>query len=156
MSERARLQPKHQRLALVVAAVVALVAAAIIATWALRSQASYFYVPSEIVKDHPAPGRAVRLGGMVEKGSILTRPDGVTIDFVVGDGTARVPVRYSGIVPDLFVEGSGVVAEGRMQANGTFIADKLLAKHDENYVPRELEEMTVAQKKLVVEETTAK
>ena len=156
MSERARLQPKHQRLALVVAAVVALVAAAIIATWALRSQASYFYVPSEIVKDHPAPGRAVRLGGMVEKGSILTRPDGVTIDFVVGDGTARVPVRYSGIVPDLFVEGSGVVAEGRMQANGTFIADKLLAKHDENYVPRELEEMTAAQKKLVVEETTAK
>ena len=156
MSERARLQPKHQRLALVVAAVVALVAAAVIATWALRSQASYFYVPSEIVKDHPAPGRAVRLGGMVEKGSILTRPDGVTIDFVVGDGTARVPVRYSGIVPDLFVEGSGVVAEGRMQANGTFIADKLLAKHDENYVPRELEEMTAAQKKLVVEETTAK
>ena len=156
MSERARLQPKHQRLALVVAAVVALVAAAIIATWALRSQASYFYVPSEIVKDHPAPGRAVRLGGMVEKGSILTRPDGVTIDFVVGDGTARVPVRYSGIVPDLFVEGSGVVAEGRMQANGAFIADKLLAKHDENYVPRELEEMTAAQKKLVVEETTAK
>ena len=81
MSERARLQPKHQRLALVVAAVVALVAAAIIATWALRSQASYFYVPSEIVKDHPAPGRAVRLGGMVEKGSILTRPDGVTIEL---------------------------------------------------------------------------
>ena len=156
MSERARLQPKHQRLALVVAAVVALVAAAIIATWALRSQASYFYVPSEIVKDRPAPGRAVRLGGMVEAGSIVTQADGVTIDFVVGDGTARVPVRYSGIVPDLFVEGSGVVAEGRMQANGTFIADKLLAKHDENYVPRELEEMTAAQKKLVVEETTTK
>ena len=150
------LAPKHQRLALVVAAIVALVAAAIIATWALRSQASYFYVPSEIVKNHPAPGRAVRLGGMVEAGSIVTRPDGVTIEFVVGDGTARVPVRYKGIVPDLFVEGSGVVAEGRMQANGTFIADTLLAKHDENYVPRELEDMTAAQKKLVVEETTGK
>ena len=156
MSEkRPALQPKHQRLALVVAAVVALIAAAVIATWALRSQASYFYVPSEIVKDHPAPGRAVRLGGMVEAGSIVTQPDGVTIDFVVGDGKARVPVRYAGIVPDLFVEGSGVVAEGRLQANGTFVADKLLAKHDENYVPRELEEMTAAQKKLVVEETTA-
>ncbi len=150
------LAPKHQRLALVVAAVVALVAAAVIATWALRSQASYFYVPSEIVKDHPAPGRAVRLGGMVEKGSIVTEPDGVTIHFVVGDGTARVPVRYTGIVPDLFVENSGVVAEGRMQANGTFVADTLLAKHDENYVPRELEEMTAAQKKLVVEEATAR
>ena len=153
--KRARLQPKHQRLALVVVAIVVLVAAAITATWALRSQASYFYVPSEIVKNHPAPGRVVRLGGMVEKGSIVTLPDGVTIEFVVGDGTARVPVRYQGIVPDLFVEGSGVVADGRTQANGTFIADKLLAKHDENYVPRELEEMTAAQKKLVVEETTA-
>ena len=151
-----RLQPKHQRLALVVLAVVVLVAAAIIATWALRAQASYFYVPSEIVKNHPAPGRAVRLGGMVEKGSIVTRPDGVTIEFIVGDGTARVPVRYKGIVPDLFVEGSGVVADGRMQANGTFIADKLLAKHDENYVPRELEDMTAAQKKDVVAETMGK
>ncbi len=149
-----RPKAKHQRLALVVLAVVALVAAAVIATWALRNQASYFYVPSQIVKDHPAPGRAVRLGGMVEEGSIVTQGDGVTIDFVVGDGKARVPVRYAGIVPDLFVEGSGVVAEGRMQANGTFIADKLLAKHDENYVPRELEEMTAAQKKAAVAETS--
>lgn len=87
---------------------------------------------------------------------MVTRPDGVTVDFVVGDGKARVPVRYSGILPDLFVEGSGVVAEGRMQADGTFIADNLLAKHDENYVPRELEAMTAAQKKLVVEETTSR
>ena len=149
-----RMKPKHQRLALVVVAVVVLIVAAVLATWALRSQASLFYVPSQIVTDPPAAGHAVRLGGMVEEGSIVTRPDGVTIDFVVGDGDARVPVRYTGIVPDLFVEGSGVVAEGRMQANGTFIADNLLAKHDENYVPRELEAMTAAQKKMVVEETT--
>jgi cytochrome c-type biogenesis protein CcmE len=91
---------------------------------------------------------------MVEKGSILTQPDGVTIDFVVGDGTARVPVRFKGIVPDLFVEGSGVVAEGRMQPDGVFVADNLLAKHDENYVPRELQDMTAAQKKAAVAETT--
>ncbi|MCT2559741.1 cytochrome c maturation protein CcmE [Tsuneonella sp. YG55] len=149
-----RPKAKHQRLALVVLAIVALVAAAVIATWALRNQASYFYVPSQIVKDPPAPGRAVRLGGMVEKGSIVTENDGVTINFVVGDGDARVPVRYSGIVPDLFIEDSGVVAEGRMQANGTFLADKLLAKHDENYVPRELQAMTAAQKKAAVAETT--
>lgn len=142
-----RLQPKHQRLALVVIALVILIAAAVLATWALRSQASLFYVPSQIVADPPAPGRAVRLGGMVEQGSIQTRPDGVTIDFTVGDGEARVPVQYTGIVPDLFVEGSGVVAEGRMQANGTFLADNLLAKHDENYVPRELEDMTARQRK---------
>ena len=81
--------------------------------WALRNQASYFYVPSEIVQDRPGPDRAVRLGGMVEAGSLKTQADGVTIDFVVGDGKARVPVRYSGIVPDLFVEGSGVVARGQ-------------------------------------------
>ena len=149
-----RLAPKHQRLALVVLALVALIAAATIGTWALRSQASYFYVPTQIVTDPPAPGRAVRLGGMVEANSIVTQPDGVTIDFVVGDGDARVPVRFSGIVPDLFVEGSGVVAEGRLLANGTFAADTLLAKHDENYVPRELEAMTAAQKKAAVAETT--
>lgn len=154
MSEPRGFQPKHQRLALVVVAVVALIAAALIATWALRSQASYFYVPSEIVKERPGADQAVRLGGMVEQGSIVTRPDGVTIDFIVGDGKARVPVRYAGILPDLFVEGSGVVAEGRMESDGTFVADNLLAKHDENYIPRELEEMTAAQKKLVVEETT--
>ena len=149
-----RLKPKHQRLGLVVIALVILIVAAVLATWALRNQASYFYVPSQIAADPPAPGRAVRLGGMVEQGSIQTREDGVTIDFVVGDGDARVPVQFTGIVPDLFVEGSGVVAEGRMQANGIFIADNLLAKHDENYVPRELEAMTTAQKKAAVAETT--
>lgn len=147
-------QVKHQRLALVVIALAALVAAGLIAAWALRNQASYFYVPSQIAKERPDPGRAVRLGGMVEAGSIQNRPDGVSIRFVVGDGEARVPVTYRGIVPDLFVEGSGVVAEGRLQADGTFAADSLLAKHDENYVPRELEAMTAAQKKAAVAETT--
>ena len=145
---------KHQRLILVVIALVALVAAGVIASWALRNQASYFYVPSQFVEDPPAPGQAIRLGGMVEVNSIKTQSDGVTIDFVVGDGDARVPVRYSGIVPDLFVEGSGVVAEGKMQSDGTFVADNLLAKHDENYVPRELQDMNDQHKKAAVAETT--
>ena len=78
---------------------------------------------------------------MVEAGSINTAADGVTVNFVVADGTARVPVRFTGIVPALFVEGSGVVAEGRMGADGTFVADNLLAKHDENYMPREMADM---------------
>jgi len=147
-------KPKHQRLVLVVVALAALVVAALIAVWGLRNQASLFYVPSQITADPPEAGRAVRLGGMVEPGSLKTRADGITIDFVVGDGKARVPVRYAGILPDLFVEGSGVVAEGRLLADGTFQADTLLAKHDENYVPRELEEMTAAQKKAAVAETT--
>lgn len=140
-----RLQPKHQRLVLVMVALVALIAAGLIGAWAVRNQASLFYVPSQILKDRPGPDRALRLGGMVEKGSIVTRPDGVTIDFMVGDGKARVPVTFTGIVPNLFVEGSGVVAEGRMRG-GTFYAEELLAKHDENYVPRELADMTAAQK----------
>lgn len=148
-----RIKPKHQRLVLLLIAVVVLAGAALLAAWALRSQASYFYVPSEIVAKPPEPDRAVRLGGMVEKGSLKTKADGVTIMFVVGDGTARVPVRFAGIVPSLFVEGSGVVAEGRMGADGTFVADNLLAKHDENYVPRELQDMDAHQAAQVVSET---
>ena len=147
------LKPKHQRLVLVVIALVALVGAALLAAWALRNQASYFYVPSDFAADPPSPGQEIRLGGMVEAGSLETRPDGVTIDFVVGDGKAKVPVTFSGIVPDLFVEGSGVVAEGTMRPDGTFAASNLLAKHDENYMPRELEDMSEAQKRAAVAET---
>lgn len=149
----AGIKPKHQRLVLVLAAVAALIVAGLLAAWALRNQASYFYVPSDMVREKPAPDRAVRLGGMVERGSIRRETDGVTIAFVVGDGKAKVPVRFKGIVPDLFVEGSGVVAEGKLGADGTFVADNLLAKHDENYVPREMKDMTDAQAKKVVAET---
>ena len=145
------LKAKHQRLVLLAIALTALIGAALLATWALRNQASYFYVPSDIAKAER--GRAVRLGGMVERRSIHTAADGVTIDFVVGDGKARVPVRFSGIAPSLFVEGSGVVAEGRMGRDGVFVADNLLAKHDEKYVPREMREMTAQQARQTVAET---
>lgn len=148
------LKAKHQRLVLVVVAVVALLGAALLAIWALRNQASYFYVPSEFVSNPPEEGRAVRLGGMVEKGSLKPLADGVTITFIVGDGKARVPVRYTGIVPDLFQEASGVVAEGRLEGPGVFVADNLLAKHDENYVPRELKDMSKQHAKDIVAETT--
>ena len=147
------IKPKHQRLVLIAIALVALIGAGLLAAWALRNQASYFYVPSEIVAKPPEAGRAVRLGGMVERGSIKTAPDGVTLNFLVGDGKALVRVRFSGIAPSLFVEGSGVVAEGRMGADGTFLADNLLAKHDEKYVPREMKDMTAAQAKKTVAET---
>jgi cytochrome c-type biogenesis protein CcmE len=147
------LKPKHQRLVLVVIALVALVGAALLAAWALRNQASYFYLPSGIAANPPVAGQEIRLGGMVEAGSLKTRADGITVDFVVGDGDARVPVTYTGILPDLFVEGSGVVANGTMLPDGTFKAAELLAKHDENYMPRELEDMTAEQKRAVVAET---
>jgi cytochrome c-type biogenesis protein CcmE len=148
------MKPKHQRLILLLIALLVLIAAALLAIWALRNQASYFYVPSDMVASPPEPEQAVRLGGMVQNGSLRTDADGVTITFLVGDGEATVPVRFKGIVPSLFVEGSGVVAEGKLAADGTFIADNLLAKHDENYVPRELREMTEHQKVEVVSETT--
>lgn len=147
------LKAKHQRLVLVLIALVALIGAALLAIWGLRSQASYFYVPSEILSARPSPDRGVRLGGMVERGSMKTEPDGVTIGFAVEDGKARVPVRFRGIVPSLFTEGSGVVAEGKLGTDGTFVADNLLAKHDERYVPREMKDMTAQQAKQVVAET---
>lgn len=149
-----RLAPKHQRLVLLSIAAVVLLAAALLAIWGLRNQASYFFVPSELVAEKPGPDQAVRLGGMVENGSLETAADGLTITFIVGDGDARVPVRFSGILPDLFTEGSGVVAEGKLGRDGVFVADNLLAKHDENYMPRELEDMTEAQKRAAVAETT--
>jgi len=149
-----KIAPKHQRLVLLLIALAALIGAGLLAAWALRSQASYFYVPSEMAASPPDATRAVRLGGMVEEGSINTMPDGVTIRFIVGDGKARIPVRYAGILPDLFVEGSGVVAEGHLQPDGTFVADNLLAKHDENYMPRELQDMTAEQARATVAETS--
>ncbi|MEM1050548.1 MAG: cytochrome c maturation protein CcmE [Pseudomonadota bacterium] len=134
------MKAKHQRMTLVVIAMIAIVAAGFIAAWALRAQANYFYLPEQIAAQPPAIGQAVRLGGMVAPGSLKTLEDGITVSFIVTGNTAdTVAVTYSGILPDLFVEGSGVVAEGSLQADGTFLATNLLAKHDENYVPRELE-----------------
>lgn len=147
------IKPKHQRLVLVLVALSALIGAALLAAWALRNQASYFYLPTQMASDPPEQGRAVRLGGMVETGSIAKQADGVTIAFVVGDGKARVPVRFRGITPDLFKEGSGVVAEGRIGSDGIFVADNLLAKHDEKYVPREMKDMSEAQARQAVKNT---
>jgi cytochrome c-type biogenesis protein CcmE len=148
------LKAKHQRLILIVIALLALVGAGLLAAWALRNQANYFYLPAQMVSDPPEVGQAIRLGGMVEEGSIKTLPDGITVSFTVTDkDAAKVPVQFTGILPDLFVEGSGVVAEGELGPNGVFVADNLLAKHDENYVPRELQDMSEHQQTAVVKET---
>ena len=131
------MKPKNQRLVLVSAALLALVVAVLLAMWGHRDRASYFLTPADVAAGKAADGQAIRLGGMVEKGSVQRALDGVTIGFVMTDGKAQTPVRYRGIVPDLFREGSGAVAEGRMQ-RGTFVADTILAKHDERYMPPEL------------------
>jgi cytochrome c-type biogenesis protein CcmE len=132
------MKPKHQRLILALVALVALVGSGFIAAAALRDEASYFYTPTTLANAQVAPGKAVRLGGMVQKGSIIRAADGVSISFTVQDRDGSQKVAYRGITPDLFVEGSGVVADGRLRPDGVFVADSLLAKHDENYVPREL------------------
>jgi cytochrome c-type biogenesis protein CcmE len=139
------MKPKNQRLVLLTAAIVAVLAAVLLAMWGLRNQASYFYTPADIAAGRATPGRAVRLGGMVERGSIQRQSDGVTVRFLLTDGQARTPVTYRGIVPDLFREGSGAVAEGRMQ-DGIFVADTILAKHDERYMPPELGNLTAEHK----------
>ena len=131
------MKPKNQRLVLVTAAVAAVLLAVLLAMWGLKDRAAYFYTPADIAAGKAAESQAIRVGGMVERGSIRRGPDGVTIRFVVTDGKAETPVLYRGIVPDLFREGSGAVAEGRLQG-GTFVADNILAKHDERYMPPEL------------------
>ena len=131
------MKPKNQRLVLVGAAIVALFVAVLLAMWGLRSQASFFYTPADIASGKAHDGEAMRLGGMVERGSIKRLSDGVTIRFILTDGKSQAPVVFRGITPDLFREGSGAVAEGRLE-NGTFVADTILAKHDERYMPPQL------------------
>ena len=155
-TQKTGLAPKHQRLILVLVALLVLIAAGMLAAWGLRNQADYFYLPEDIAKNPPEPGRAIRLGGMVQQGSIRTLSDGVTIAFrVTGREGNAIPVTYRGIVPDLFVEGSGVIANGRLGTNGTFEAETLLAKHDENYTPRELEGLSDQAMHEVLEESAA-
>jgi cytochrome c-type biogenesis protein CcmE len=131
-------RPKHQRLVLIILAVAALLGAVLLAMWGLQDRAAYFVTPSDIAAGKTTPDKAMRLGGMVEKGSLKRDPDGLTIRFTVSDTKAETPVVYRGITPDLFREGSGVVAEGRLDPNGLFVADTILAKHDERYMPPQI------------------
>ena len=131
-------KPKHQRLILIVLAVAALVGAVLLAMWGLQDRAAYFVTPSDIAAGKAQPDKAMRLGGMVVNGSLKRDPDGITVRFVVSDGKAETPVVFRGITPDLFKEGNGVVAEGRLQPGGLFVADNILAKHDERYMPPQM------------------
>lgn len=126
---------KNQRLMLVLLALAAAGVAALLALSALKDQAAFFYAPSDVVRQGLPLGRAVRLGGMVAAGSVSRAADGVTVHFAVTDGRATTPVTFAGIVPDLFRERSGVVAEGSFRPDGAFVATELLAKHDEKYMP---------------------
>ena len=133
------MKAKNQRLTLLMLAAAAVIGAVLLGMWGLRDNAAFFYAPADVARKGIPLERNVRIGGMVKQGSIKRDPDGVTIRFTVGDETtATIPVRFTGIAPDLFKENSGVVAEGRFQPDGLFVADEILAKHDENYMPPEL------------------
>jgi cytochrome c-type biogenesis protein CcmE len=131
-----KVKAKTQRLWLVVGALVALGGAGALAFSTLGEKATYFYAPSDLA-GIPTPTNAIRLGGMVEKGSLVR--NGQTVTFVVTDNAKTWPVTYTGILPDLFREGQGVIAEGKVDpATGLFTAESILAKHDEKYMPPEV------------------
>ena len=131
------MKPRHQRLAIAAGVVAVVGVAAALVLNAFQSNLVFFYSPSQIASKEAPTGRTFRLGGLVEAGSV--KRDGVSVSFVVTDTARSVPVRYSGILPDLFKEGKGVVAQGQLK-DGTFEAREVLAKHDENYMPPEAAE----------------
>lgn len=132
------MKPRHKRLALILACVGLLGGAIALVLNAFQSNLVFFLTPSQIVAKEAPLDRTFRLGGLVEKGSV--KRNGVQVQFQVTDTYRTVPVRFEGILPDLFKEGKGVVAQGKLGADGVFVAKEVLAKHDENYMPPEAAE----------------
>lgn len=130
---------RKQRLIVVLLIVFGTGIAVALASFALRENINLFYPPTEIAAGKAPVGKQIRAGGMVLVGSIKRDPNSLRVDFVVTDYDAKVPVVYTGILPDLFDEGQGVVASGKLDSNGVFQATEVLAKHDENYMPPEVQ-----------------
>jgi cytochrome c-type biogenesis protein CcmE len=128
---------KQRRAAFIAVGIAVLSLAVLLVAIALRDTIVFFHTPSEIAQKGIGPGKRVRLGGLVALGSVK-RGAGSTVEFAVTDQASTIAVRYTGILPDLFREGQGVVAEGTLDASGRFLADTVLAKHDENYMPPEV------------------
>ncbi|MBU3653340.1 MAG: cytochrome c maturation protein CcmE [Limnohabitans sp.] len=129
------MKPRHRRFLMIAGAVAVLAITAGFVLNAFQSNLVFFFTPSQIAQGEAPKGRAFRVGGMVKEGSV--KRDQVTVEFVVTDTAHDVPVRYSGLLPDLFKEGKGVVAQGKLDEHGLFVASEVLAKHDENYMPPE-------------------
>ena len=133
------MKARHKRLAYLAVGLAVLAAAAVLVFQALGNNMSYFFSPTEVVEGKAPRDHVIRIGGLVKPGS-LQRGQELTATFVVTDNHHDVTVRYTGILPDLFAEGQGAIAQGRLNADGVFIADEVLAKHDENYMPPEVAE----------------
>ena len=132
--------PRRKRMIAVAAIVIGVGAATAVALQAFQENIMYFYSPSQISDGEAPRGRAFRLGGLVTAGSLQRVPGSIEINFVVTDNAQSIPVKYSGLLPDLFRGGQGVIAHGKLDDNGVFLADEVLAKHDENYMPPEVAE----------------
>lgn len=144
LGPRPRSARKVRRLALIGVAGLALALAAGLILYALSDQIAYAPTPTELAENAPPPGTRIRLGGLVETGSIVHGANG-RVDFNVTDLESRIPVKFVGLLPELFREGQGVVTEGELDAGGTLIADTVLARHDENYMPKEVVDALKAQ-----------
>ena len=131
---------KQKRLTTVIAGLLLLGAAAALVLTALKENLVYFKSPTEILAEPPTNSRSIRLGGLVEEGSLERQADGVTVLFAITDLANSVPVTYKGLLPDLFREGQGVITQGKLGPDGVFLADEVLAKHDETYMPPEVAE----------------
>jgi cytochrome c-type biogenesis protein CcmE len=144
------MKPRQKRLALIVGGLAVLGVASWLVLSAFRENLVFFYSPSQVANREVPQGKAFRIGGLVQEGSVKRLPDGVTVTFIVTDTAKVIPVQYKGILPDLFKEGKGVVAQGKLGPDGVFTAYEVLAKHDENYMPPEaahaLEQAAKAQK----------
>src|ERR1017187_8439195 len=131
------MKPRHKRFVLIGVGIAGLALSAGLVLSAFQKNLVFFYTPSQVAANEAPVGKSFRVGGLVEKGSVKRDADGVTVHFVVTDTARSIPVTYTGILPDLFREGKGVVAQGKLGKDGVFHADQVLAKHDENYMPPE-------------------
>ncbi|HXZ59610.1 MAG TPA: cytochrome c maturation protein CcmE [Steroidobacteraceae bacterium] len=130
--------PRQRRMTLVIGIVAGVSLAGALALSAFRKNVTFFFDPTQVAAGQVPAGQRFRLGGMVTEGSLRREPGSLEVHFVVTDFSHQVPVSYTGVLPDLFREGAGVVAHGRLRADGTFVADEVLAKHDEKYMPPEV------------------
>ncbi len=144
------MKPRHKKMAVIALSVSALTVAVVLVLNAFQSNLVFFFSPSQVAAKEAPIGKSFRIGGLVEEGSLKREGDGTTLNFAITDTAEVIRVVYTGILPDLFKEGKGVVAQGKMADNGIFYADEVLAKHDENYMPPEaasaLEQAAKAQK----------
>ena len=131
------MKARHKRFGLIAAGLILLVIAAVLITKSFRSNLVFFFTPTQVESGEAPKTGSFRIGGMVEEGTLKRLPDGLHVQFKVTDTAKSMLVQYKGILPDLFKEGKGVVAQGELNKNGLFEADQVLAKHDENYMPPE-------------------